>query len=69
MIFHESDADGVRIEITVAAPVDEVWQSFRDKEKVFHWHGWDAPRKPHAPRQRNSNHKRRQHSRHADLGR
>ena len=43
MIFHESDADGVRIEITVAAPVDEVWQSFRDKEKVFHWHGWDAP--------------------------
>ncbi|SDF33835.1 hypothetical protein SAMN05216553_101155 [Lentzea fradiae] len=35
--------DGVRIEITVAAPVDEVWQSFRDKEKLRHWHGWDTP--------------------------
>ncbi|NKE61790.1 hypothetical protein FXN61_35530 [Lentzea sp. PSKA42] len=43
MIFNQSDADGVRIEITVAAPVDEVWRSFRDKEKIFHWHGWDAP--------------------------
>ncbi|SDK08567.1 hypothetical protein SAMN04488074_104207 [Lentzea albidocapillata subsp. violacea] len=35
--------EGVRIEITVAAPVDEVWQSFRDKEKLRHWHGWDLP--------------------------
>ena len=35
--------DGVRIEITVAAPVDEVWQSFRDKQKIRHWHGWDVP--------------------------
>lgn len=35
--------EGVRIEITVAAPVGEVWQSFRDREKLRHWHGWDAP--------------------------
>lgn len=35
--------EGVRIEITVAAPVDEVWQSFRDKDKLRHWHGWDLP--------------------------
>ncbi|SER70686.1 hypothetical protein SAMN05216188_11490 [Lentzea xinjiangensis] len=35
--------EGVRIEITVAAPVDEVWQSFRDREKLRHWHGWDIP--------------------------
>ncbi|WP_394620742.1 SRPBCC domain-containing protein [Lentzea sp. JNUCC 0626] len=35
--------EGVRIEITVAAPVELVWESFRDKEKVRHWHGWDAP--------------------------
>ncbi|MET9227937.1 hypothetical protein [Lentzea sp. NPDC003310] len=38
-----SDHEGVRIEITVAAPVDEVWQSFRDKERLRHWHGWDLP--------------------------
>ena len=35
--------EGVQIEITVAAPVEEVWQSFRDKEKLRHWHGWDIP--------------------------
>ncbi len=35
--------EGVKIEITVAAPVEEVWQSFRDKEKLRHWHGWDIP--------------------------
>ncbi|HEX7306281.1 SRPBCC domain-containing protein [Lentzea sp.] len=35
--------DRVRIEITVAAPVEEVWQSFRDREKLRHWHGWDIP--------------------------
>lgn len=35
--------EGIRIEITVAAPVEEVWQSFRDKEKLRHWHGWDIP--------------------------
>ena len=31
-----------RIEVTVAAPVDEVWDALRDKEKIRHWHGWDA---------------------------
>ncbi|ANZ39529.1 hypothetical protein BBK82_29260 [Lentzea guizhouensis] len=35
--------EGVRIEITVAAPVEEVWRSFREKEKIRHWHGWDLP--------------------------
>ncbi|KOV88307.1 SRPBCC domain-containing protein [Nocardia sp. NRRL S-836] len=35
--------EGVRIEITIAAPVEEVWQSFRDKDKLRHWHGWDLP--------------------------
>ncbi|MDX8035461.1 SRPBCC domain-containing protein [Lentzea sp. BCCO 10_0856] len=42
MISGSSD-EGVRIEITVAAPVDEVWRSFREKEKIRHWHGWDLP--------------------------
>jgi hypothetical protein len=30
-----------RIEVTVAAPVDTVWQGLRDKETIRHWHGWD----------------------------
>ncbi|PRY31631.1 SRPBCC family protein [Umezawaea tangerina] len=30
-----------RIEVTVAAPVDAVWQALRDKEQVRQWHGWD----------------------------
>ncbi|TWD82298.1 hypothetical protein FB561_3428 [Kribbella amoyensis] len=30
-----------RIEVTVAAPVEAVWQALRDKEKIRHWHGWE----------------------------
>jgi hypothetical protein len=30
-----------RIEVTVAAPVDVVWEALRDKDKIRHWHGWD----------------------------
>ncbi|GAB3878588.1 hypothetical protein GCM10029964_029460 [Kibdelosporangium lantanae] len=30
-----------RIEVTVAAPVDVVWDALRDKDKIRHWHGWD----------------------------
>ncbi|MET1075816.1 MAG: SRPBCC domain-containing protein [Umezawaea sp.] len=30
-----------RIEVTVAAPVDAVWEALRDKEQVRQWHGWD----------------------------
>ena len=30
-----------RIEVTIAAPVDTVWQALRDKETIRHWHGWD----------------------------
>jgi len=30
-----------RIEVTVAAPVDTVWQALRDKETIRQWHGWD----------------------------
>jgi hypothetical protein len=30
-----------QIEVTVAAPVDTVWEALRDKEKVRQWHGWD----------------------------
>jgi hypothetical protein len=31
----------LRIEVTVAAPVDAVWHALRDKETIRHWHGWD----------------------------
>ena len=30
-----------RIEVTVAAPVDAVWNALRDKEKIRLWHGWE----------------------------
>lgn len=36
-----NDEDTPRIEITVAAPVDEVWDALRNKDKIRHWHGWD----------------------------
>ncbi|HEU5471066.1 MAG TPA: SRPBCC domain-containing protein [Actinophytocola sp.] len=30
-----------RIEVTIAAPVDEVWRSLRDPDLIRRWHGWD----------------------------
>ena len=30
-----------RIVVTVAAPVEAVWDAMRDKEKIRHWHGWE----------------------------
>lgn len=30
-----------RIEVTVAAEVDTVWDALRDKETIRQWHGWD----------------------------
>lgn len=30
-----------RIEVTIAAPVDEVWAALRDKDTIRHWHGWE----------------------------
>jgi hypothetical protein len=31
------------IEVTVAAPVDVVWQALRDPVQLRRWHGWDDP--------------------------
>jgi uncharacterized protein YndB with AHSA1/START domain len=36
-----TDDETPRIEITVAAPVDEVWDALRTKDTIRHWHGWD----------------------------
>ncbi|WP_020387055.1 SRPBCC family protein [Kribbella catacumbae] len=30
-----------QIVVTVAAPVEAVWNALRDKEKIQHWHGWE----------------------------
>lgn len=32
--------EGPRIEVTIAAPADEVWQALRDPELIRRWHGW-----------------------------
>lgn len=30
-----------RIDVTVAAPVDAVWDALRDRDTIRHWHGWE----------------------------
>ncbi len=30
-----------RIDVTIAAPLDIVWEALREKHKIQHWHGWD----------------------------
>jgi hypothetical protein len=30
-----------RIEVTIAAPVDVVWDALRSKDRIRHWMGWD----------------------------
>ena len=33
-------SEPVRIEVTVAAPVEEVWRALRDPAQLRRWHGW-----------------------------
>ncbi|WP_327640882.1 SRPBCC domain-containing protein [Kribbella sp. NBC_00482] len=33
--------DRPQIVVTVAAPVQAVWEALRDKDKIRHWHGWE----------------------------
>jgi hypothetical protein len=35
--------DTPRIEVTIAAPVDDVWRALREPAQIRHWHGWDDP--------------------------
>jgi hypothetical protein len=30
-----------RVEVTIAAPVDEVWRALREPELIRRWHGWE----------------------------
>lgn len=34
------------IEVTIAAPADEVWRSLRDRERIAQWFGWDTDSLP-----------------------
>jgi uncharacterized protein YndB with AHSA1/START domain len=38
-----SREEAVRIEVTIGAPVDVVWQALRDPDQVRRWHGWHDP--------------------------
>jgi hypothetical protein len=31
----------MKIVVTVAAPVEAVWDALRDRDKIRHWHGWE----------------------------
>ncbi|MFD7154490.1 SRPBCC domain-containing protein [Kribbella sp. NPDC059898] len=31
----------MKIEVTIAAPVETVWNALRDRDKIRHWHGWE----------------------------
>jgi len=35
-----STGDTPRIEVTIAAPIEDVWQALRDPELIRRWHGW-----------------------------
>jgi hypothetical protein len=32
--------DTPRLEVTIAAPIDQVWRALRDPELIHRWHGW-----------------------------
>ena len=35
--------DRILVELTIAAPSDDVWSAIRNPQKIYHWFGWDAP--------------------------
>ena len=34
--------DRVLVEVTIPAPVEEVWRALREPEQIKRWFGWDA---------------------------
>lgn len=38
-----SNDDTPRLEVTIAAPIDQVWRALRDPEMIHRWHGWHDP--------------------------
>jgi hypothetical protein len=39
----KADPRQVVVDITIAAPIDKVWDALRDPELIETWFGWDAP--------------------------
>ncbi|MBJ3786716.1 SRPBCC family protein [Devosia sediminis] len=39
----KSDARQVVVDITIAAPIEAVWEALRDPKLIKTWFGWDAP--------------------------
>lgn len=35
--------DRLLVELTIAAPVDAVWEAMRDPDQLYNWFGWEAP--------------------------
>ena len=35
--------DRILVEMTVAAPIEELWDALKDPAKIYNWHGWDDP--------------------------
>jgi len=33
--------EAFRLEVTIAAPIDEVWRAMREPGRIRHWHGWE----------------------------
>lgn len=36
-----STQEPFRVEVTIAAPVDQVWRAMREPAQIRHWHGWE----------------------------
>ena len=34
--------EAARIEVTIGAPIDVVWQAMREPDQIRRWHGWHA---------------------------
>lgn len=41
-MIDRSELQQVIVDITISAPVDEVWKTVRDPEAIANWFGWDA---------------------------
>ncbi len=39
----KADKRQVVVDITIAAPIESVWEALRDPELIASWFGWDAP--------------------------
>ena len=39
--MRDDQNDAVTIEVTVDAPVAEIWASLRDPARIRRWHGWE----------------------------